>query len=74
MTEPNLDWHSSVKRYLERLGLAEYQAQKLAAKGKKFRYSPSEYHRELIDLLNKNDEQGFKGLKMLSGFASALGV
>ncbi len=73
----DLEWHSPAKRYLERLGLAEWLGQRNAIKGrvpKSFRYSPSPYHRALIDCLNRNDEEGFKALKGLEGYASAVGV
>lgn len=69
-----MDWNVAARRYLERLGQAEYQVQRKATRAKTFRYSPSDYHRDLIDLLNRNDEHGFKALKMLQGYASALGV
>jgi hypothetical protein len=72
--EPNLDWHSPAKRYLERLGLAEYRAWKATKPRKRDRFAPSEYHRALIDCLNRNDEAGFKTLKLETGYASVIGV
>lgn len=70
-----LDWHIPAKRYLERLGAAEAAQQKSAAKGRKrWRYAPTDYHRALIECLNRNDEHGFKALKGEQGYASALGV
>lgn len=60
-------------RYLERLGAAEYRAFTAARKRKTERYSPSDYHRELVRLLGMRDEQGFKELKTREGYASALG-
>lgn len=72
-----LAWHSPAKRYLERLGVAEAAAHKAQMKRysrKGVRYSPSEYHRALIEFLNKNDEEGFKALKLAEGRYSALGV
>lgn len=74
MTQPNLDWHTAAKQYLERLGLAEYRAFLARKRRKRDRFSPSDYHRELIGYLNRNDENGFKTLKMLEGYASVLGV
>lgn len=68
-------WDVSAREYLARLGAAEYAAFRQTKAGKKAnaRYSPSDYHRDLIELLNRNDESGFKALKMLQGHASALG-
>lgn len=68
-----MTWHAAAKQYLERLGYAEWQAQK-NPKRKKQQYVPSDYHRALIDCLNRDDENGFKALKMLQGYNSALGV
>lgn len=68
------DWYLPARRYLERLGQAEWQHAQRAAKGRRVRYQPSAYHRELIDYLDRNDEHGFKALKQLEGYASALGV
>ena len=75
----NMEWHSAAKRYLERLGMAEWNSQgRPIPSGKRYqfgrRYVPSDYHRELIDCLNRNDEQAFKARKMLEGYASAVGV
>lgn len=76
-------WQSAARRYLERLGKAEWEAQgrpvpnprtagvKNARRG---RFAPSEYHRQLVELLGRNDEEGFKALKSLEGYASDLGV
>jgi hypothetical protein len=69
-------WWSAGQSYLERLGHAEYR-QQMSQHGKRskksFRYHPSPYHRQLVDLLGKNDEEGFKQLKALEGYANALG-
>ena len=78
-SDVSLDWHSSAKRYLERLGKAEWEAQgrpqpKGRGKHRVQRYVPSEYHRSLIDALNRNDEHEFKRLKMLEGYSSELGL
>lgn len=72
--DSRLDWHTAAKDYLIRLGAAEYAQQQRTSRRIKFRYEPSQYHRDLIDQLNRDDEEGFKGLKMLQGYASALGV
>jgi hypothetical protein len=73
----SLAWHSAAKRYLERLGLAEWHAQNRPMGGR-HRYSrqfyPSAYHSALIECLNRNDEEGFKALKARVGYAEALGV
>jgi len=60
-------------RYLERLGAAEYKAFGLGRKRGKPQFSPSDYHRALVTLLGARDEEGFKSLKMLQGYNSALG-
>ena len=73
----DLSWHSAAKRYLERLGHAEWVAQgQPVPRGKrgKQRYIPTDYHRDLIACLDRNDEHGFKSLKLEQGYASALGV
>lgn len=68
------EWQTSARAYLERLASAEYGLQKrLSKKKKSFRYAPSAYHQDLIQLLDQNDEAGFKSLKMLQGYANALG-
>lgn len=71
----NTSWHVAAKTYLSRLGAVEYQAQRKAHKGaaKKFRFSPSDYMRDLIVAMGRNDEEGFKAQKMLEGYASTLG-
>jgi hypothetical protein len=81
MTEPvtDLAWHTAAKVYLARLGMAEWIAQgRPVPSGRRYqfgrRYVPSEYHQDLIGCLNRNDEHGFKGLKLLSGYASAVGL
>ena len=80
---PNLDWQGPARRYLERLGMAEWEAQgrpvpkpkgsgvKGATRG---RYCPSEYHTNLIGFLDRNDESGFKALKLEQGYSTAVGV
>lgn len=57
MTEPRY-WDISARAYLARLGDAEY-AEFLQRRQprKRDRYSPSEYHRELIEHLNAGDEE-----------------
>ena len=69
------NWHGSAQQYLTRLGAAEYQRQRQTAGRKKtIRYRPTDYHLALIDCLNRDAEEEFKALKMLQGYASALGV
>lgn len=73
----NMEWHTAAKQYLERLGRAEWiqQGKPMGGKGRYARrYCPSDYHRQLIECLNRNDEMGFKSLKMETGYASAIGV
>lgn len=72
-------WWSGAQAYLARLGLAEYRAgiAEHGRRGRKpatYRHSPSAYHRALVELLGKNNEEGFKALKALQGYASAVGV
>lgn len=70
-----LDWHTHARRYLDRLGLAEWQSQgsPVPKRAGSARYCPTDYHRNLIDALNRNDEVAFKSMKMLEGYASAVG-
>jgi hypothetical protein len=73
------DWGGAAQAYLARLGRAEWEAFR---KGRIVRthsrwpqqFHPSPYHVQLMELLGKNDEEGFKALKMLQGYASAIGV
>jgi hypothetical protein len=69
-------WHVAAQVYLKRLGEAEYTAQRKSHKGaaKKFRFFPSDYMRDLIAAMGRNDEEGFKAQKMLEGYASRVGV
>ena len=70
-----MNWQSPAKAYLDRLAQAEYKAQKaqhLKARRslKTFRYRPTDYHRDLIEHLEADNEEAFKSLKMLQGYAS----
>ena len=67
-------WDIAARAYLDRLGAAEYMAFLAGKRKKADRYSPSEYHRSLIEMLNADNEEGFKAIKMLRGRDSALGV
>lgn len=72
------DWFKHAQAYLQRLGQAEYQSGlrahvKQGRSPKTYRHNPSEYHRELVDLLGKDDEHGFKSLKGMSGYSSSVG-
>lgn len=79
MTKKNdraTDWQIPARRYLERLGIAEWRAQgkPIPTRRSPFvRYCPSDYHVRLIDALNQNDEEQFKAIKMLEGYASKVG-
>jgi hypothetical protein len=68
--------YAALRSYLGRLGFAEWEQQKRPM-GNKRRHGrsffPSEYHRALIACLDKDDENGFKALKMEQGPFSALG-
>lgn len=70
---------NACQAYLMRLGLAEYAAGmrahvKAGRKAKTYRHNPSEYHRQLVELLGRGDEIGFKQLKMAVGYVSAAGA
>ena len=70
-------WHTAAQAYLARLGYAEWltQGSPVPTKRKPHnRFVPSEYMRDLIDCLNRNDENGFKARKMLNGRDTALKV
>lgn len=65
--------YTALAQYLERLGQAEYQKWRQAKRKKNERYQPTPYHAELVRLLGKGDEVGFKQLKQEQGYTSALG-
>jgi hypothetical protein len=72
-----MDWQDGAQAYLARLGLAEYRAGvaawvKNGRKASTYRHNPSQYHRDLVELLGQNDEHEFKGLKGLQGYASVM--
>lgn len=69
-------WQTFAMQYLERLGRAEYDAQRKRHKGtlKSFKFKPSEYMESLIECTKQNDEEKFKTIKMLEGYASELKV
>ena len=70
-------WHIAAQDYLSRLGREEWIAQGSPIPTKRRpdnRFAPSEYMRELIECLNRNDEEAFKALKMLNGRDSVLRV
>jgi hypothetical protein len=75
METKSLDWQTAAQAYLERLGAAEWKAQGCPIPSKRSRskrFRPSQYMEELTRLLGENNEEGFKALKMLEGYASAL--
>ena len=79
----NKNWQKHAQAYLVRLAKSEWESQgrpvpnprtsgvRGASKG---RFAPSQYMRDLIELLGQNDEEGFKALKGLQGYASKVGV
>lgn len=74
----NLKWHGPAREYLERLGFEEYKAQlrqhqKRGRAKSTFRYIPTQYHRNLIECLNDNDERRFKATKIEQGYSSVVG-
>ena len=72
----DMSWHTPAKEYIARVCAAEYTQQRAAWKksARTFRFSPSQYAREMIVCLNTNDEHRFKAMKMLEGYASSIGV
>ncbi len=71
------DWYVHAQRYLHRLGALEYQVGlaahvKQRRSPKTYHHDPSQYHRNLVELLHRNDEEGFKALKGEQGYASVL--
>lgn len=69
------DWQIAAQAYAARVARAEYLAQRAAYKRKTgFRFAPSEYLQSLCAAMGRNDEEGFKAIKMLEGYASAAGV
>lgn len=75
----NTTWQIAAQRYLARLAQIEYQIgiaahNKAGRVSRTYRHSPSQYHRDLIELLGANDERGFKALKGEQGYASAIKV
>lgn len=70
------EWMIAAQAYLQRLGRQEYLTQRKAHKGpaSKFRFHPSQYMRDLITCMGRNDEEGFKARKMLEGYSSSIGV
>lgn len=76
MADSSLHWHTAAKNYLTRLAHAEWisQGKPIPKRKNSKRYVPSDYYRSLMECLNRNDEQQFKAIKMLEGYASAIGV
>lgn len=75
----NMQWQSAAQDYLARLGAAEYGAGlrlhvKAGRRRSTYRHNPSDYHRQLVADLGRDDENGFKSHKMLEGYASIIGV
>ncbi len=70
--------YEALQNYLQHLGAAEYQAGlhahlKAGRKRSTYRHNPSQYHRDLVDLLGRDDEEAFKALKGEQGYAHAIG-
>lgn len=62
-------WWSAGQSWLEREALKEAGAQRRAhlkagRSASTFRYSPPEWQRRAVDMLGRNDEEGFKALKL----------
>ena len=71
--------YQALQNYLTRLGIDEYQAgiQSHIKSGKRrstYRHNPSQYHRDLVKCLGRDDEVSFKILKREQGYSSVLGV
>lgn len=72
-----MTWQIAAQTYLTRLGAAEYAAamqshRKAGRSPRTYRHSPSQYHRDLVAHLGRNDENAFKTCKMLQGYTSAV--
>ena len=70
MSDSSMAWQAAAQAYLARLGAAEYSAaiaahRKAGRKPSTYRHNPSDYQRELCQLLGRNDENAFKARKML---------
>ena len=74
-----LHWHTAAAEYLARLDRAEYDAarerhRKAGRRPSTYRHTPSEYMTSLIRCMDRDDEEGFKALKGLQGYASEIRV
>lgn len=72
----NMSWHAAAKEYLTRLCREEWiqQGCPVPKRANSRKYIPSDYVRQLVDCLNKNDEERFKAIKSLQGYCSVIGV
>ena len=69
------EWMVAAQAYLQRVGRAEYEAQRRVWTHKTgFRFKPSQYMLDLIECMNRNDEEAFKARKMWEGYPGAIGV
>ena len=79
MASKSTEWQIAAQQYLAKLGAAEYEsaikAHKKAGRSvKTYRHNPSQYMCDLVSALGANDEEQFKAIKMLEGYASEIGV
>jgi len=77
--DASMEWQVAAQAYLQRLGAAEYGSaiaahRKARRSVRTYRHNPSEYMRDLVAALGRNDEEQFKAIKMLQGYASEIGV
>ena len=73
-----METYAAMQAYLARLGESEYGAGIAAhiKRGRKpgtYKHCPSQYHRDLVTALGNYDEEQFKAIKGLQGYASPLG-
>jgi hypothetical protein len=78
-TMSDTQWQVAAQAYLAKLAQAEYRAgiwahTRAGRKDRTYRHCPSDYHRSLVAVLGQNDEEAFKAIKGLQGYASILGV
>lgn len=69
VAETNLDWHTSAKQYLDRICYQDWKAwseqNAKLPKSKRGMWGPCQDVRDMIECLNKNDEEGFKSIRLL---------
>ncbi len=70
-------WHSAAKAWLDGIANAVFRVQraehvKQGRRPNTFRWSPPDWHRQAVSCLNRNDEAGFKAIRLdVSGLDAA---